>query len=297
MMKRLKKHTDWWWAYLMIGPSIIGLIILNIWPLCQTVFLSFTKSLGFGRYEWCGTENYVRMFSDPEVWRSTWNMILFSLYTVPIGVFLALVFGALLNAKIRAKGLYRTVYFLPVVCASAAVAMIWRWMFNGEYGLINYFIMKMGGEGIRWLTQSPTALIAVSAVAVWSRLGYNIVLVIAGLQDVPESLYESAKIDGAGPIRRFFHISIPMVSPTLFFVIITTVMEALKQFDFIYMMIFRENPALESCQTLLNVFYEYGFVAGEKGYASAIVVLSFCIIMVVTIIQFIGQKKWVHYSD
>ncbi len=284
-------------AYFMIAPTIIGLIILNIWPLIQTFYMSLTKSVGFGKYEFIGFENYIEMFSDGEVWRSLLNSILFTVYTVPIGIFLALVFANLLNTSIRAKGFYRTVYFLPVICASAAVSMIWRWMFNAEYGLINYFIGLFNIDPVNWLTTPGLALFSISLVAIWSKLGYNIVLIIAGLQSIPQTYYEAAEIDGAGPIAKFFHISIPLVTPTLFFVMITTVMEALKQFDFIYMMITRENPALESVQTLLNVFYEYAFVANQKGYASAIVVLAFAVIMIVTGIQFIGQKKWVNYDQ
>lgn len=283
-------------AYSMIGPTIIGLGILNIWPLIQTMYLSFFESKGFGKYEFSGLDNYIRLIESDEVWRSLGNSIMFTVYTVPIGILLALIFACLLNSKIRGKGFYRTVYFLPVVCASAAVSMIWKWIFNSDYGLLNYAIGFFGIDNINWLSDPSIALFSVSMVAVWSKLGYNIVLILAGLQSIPQSYYEAAEIDGAGPVAKFINISVPLVTPMLFFVMITTIMEALKQFDFIYMMITRENPALESCQTILNVFYEYAFVSNEKGYASAVVVLAFIVIMFVTLLQFIGQKKWVNYD-
>lgn len=283
-------------GYAMVAPTIIGLAVLNFYPLIYTFYLSFMKSIGFGKYEFVGFANYEKMFASKEVWQSLGNSILFSVYTVPIGIFLALVFACLLNSKIRGKGFYRTMYFLPVVCASTAVAVIWRWLYNSDFGLINHVLNQFNIQSVNWLTDPSIALFSISIVAIWSKLGYNIVLLLAGLQAIPETYYEAAEIDGAGPIRKFFHISVPLVTPTLFFVVITTVMEALKQFDFIYMMITRQNPALESCQTLLNVFYEYAFVSNQKGYASAIVILAFAVIMLVTGLQFIGQKKWVNYD-
>lgn len=295
--RHLKKNmSNYCWGYFMIAPTIIGLIILNIWPFFQTVFLSFTKSEGFGKYEWIGSANYRELVVDATVWQSVMNTFLFTLMVVPLGIFIALILASLLNGKIRGKTLYRTIYFLPMVVAPAALSMIWRWLFNADFGLINYVLSIVGINGPRWLTDPSTALLSVSIVGIWSVLGYNIVILLAGLQSIPNTYYEAAEIDGAGPIRKFFNITIPLVSPTLFFLVITGLMSSIKQFDMIFMMIDEYNPAIGSVQTILYLFYQRAFVMNDKGYASAIVVLAFAIIMVITAFQFWFQKKWVHYE-
>jgi multiple sugar transport system permease protein len=275
---------------------MIGLFVLNIWPVFKTMYLSFTTTEGFNNTRWVGNANYVKLIGDTAVWQSTWNTILFTLIVVPVGVFLSLVVAALLNSKIKGKGIYRTIYFLPMVVAPAAVALLWKWLFNADYGLINYTLSVFGINGIQWLTDPKYALLSVCIVGIWSTLGYNMVILLAGLQNIPGTYYEAADIDGAGAVQKFFFITVPMVSPTLFFVVITQIMAALKQFDLVYMMADETNPALESVRTILYLFYENAFVVNDKGYASAIVVLAFLIIMVVTAIQFWLQKKWVHYE-
>ena len=280
------------WAYLMVAPTIIGLLVLNYYPLFDTIRLSFSRTQTFGKSTFNGIENYVTMFSTPEFWKATWNTIWFCILTVPVGIAIALLVAVMLNAKVKFKSGFRAIYFLPMVVAPAAVAMVWRWMFNGQYGIINTIL----GKPINWLTDPKTAVIACAIVAIWSALGYDAVLLMSGLQNISKTYYEAADIDGASRVRQFFSITLPMISPTLFVTLIMRLMASLKVYDLIYMMIDTSNPVLPDVQSLMYLFYREAFVAGNKGYASAICIWTIALIGIVTAIQFIGQKKWVNYE-
>ena len=280
------------WGWIMVAPTIIGLFVLNIWPFIQTIYTSFCEHLGFGHYKFIGIGNFVRMFQNAEFWKATWNTILFCILTVPVGLFLSLLVAMLLNAKVKFKGGFRTIFFLPLVCAPAAIAMVWQVIFNGDSGILNQLL----GTNIQWITNSRTAILAVSIVSIWSSVGYDAVLLLAGLQNIPRTLYEANSIDGAGKIRQFFTITLPMVSPTMFSVLIMRLMASMKVYDLIYMMSDETNPAMADMQSLMYLFYRSSFVAGDRGYGSAIVIWTVGLILLVTLIQFWGQKKWVTYD-
>ena len=195
------------WAYIMVAPTILGLVVLNLWPFVQTLYTSFCEHLGFGNYKFVGFQNYIDIFQRPEFWRATWNTIYFCILTVPLGLFLSLLVAMLLNAKVKGKGAFRTIFFLPMVCAPAAVTMVWRWIFNGEYGILNQAM----GTHIGWITEPGVVMIACALVSIWSNIGYDAVLLLAGLQNISKSYYEAASIDGASKVTQFFHITLPMV--------------------------------------------------------------------------------------
>lgn len=280
------------WAWIMVAPTIIGLVVLNIWPFIQTIYTSFCEHLGFGRYKFIGLGNYIEIFQTPEVWKATWNTILFCILTVPVGLFLSLLVAMLLNAKIKFKGGFRTIFFLPMVCAPAAVTMVWRWIFNGEYGILN----QLFGAHVGWITDPKVVMLSCAIVAIWSNIGYDAVLLLAGLQNIPKTLYEANSIDGAGKVKQFFTVTLPMVSPTLFVVMIMRLMSAVKVYDLIYMMVEETNPAVTSVQSLMYLFYRESFIAGSRGTGSAIVIWTVLLIGMITVIQFYGQKKWVNYD-
>ena len=280
------------WGWFMVAPTIIGLLILNVRPFIQTLYASFCEHLGFGHYKFIGFENYANMLQDADFWKATWNTVYFCILTVPVGLFLSLLVAILLNAKIKGKSFFRSVFFLPMICAPAAVTMVWRWIFNSEYGILN----QIFGTHISWITDSKVVMIACAIVAIWSAIGYDAVLLLAGLQNISKSYYEAASIDGASKVTQFFRITLPMVSPTLFVVLIMRLMASMKVYDLIYMMVEDTNPALTSVQSLMYLFYRESFVAGSRGYGSAIVIWTVLLIGIVTIIQFVGQKKWVNYE-
>ena len=280
------------WGWIMVAPTVIGLIVLNLWPFVQTLYTSFCEHLGFGNYKFVGLANFASIFQRPEFWKATWNTIYFCILTVPIGLFLSLLVAMLLNAKIKFKGGFRTIFFLPMVCAPAAVTMVWRWIFNGEYGILNQAL----GTHVGWITDPNVVMISCAVVAIWSNIGYDAVLLLAGLQNIPKTLYEANSIDGAGKVKQFFTITLPMVSPTLFVVMIMRLMSAVKVYDLIYMMVEDTNPAVTSVQSLMYLFYRESFIAGSRGTGSAIVIWTVLLIGLITVIQFYGQKKWVNYD-
>ncbi|HIX68328.1 MAG TPA: sugar ABC transporter permease [Candidatus Anaerostipes excrementavium] len=294
-MKKKKNRlakSESMWGYILVAPTIIGLLVLNFYPFIDTLKLSFAKTLPFGLYKMQGIDNYVKMFSDPEFWKATWNTIYFCILTVPLGIFLALVVAIMLNAKIKGRTAFRAIFFLPMIVAPAAVAMVWKWMFNTEYGIINTII----GHNVNWVTDPKIIMITCAIVAIWSAIGYDAVLLLSGLQNISKSYYEAASLDGATKLQQFFHITLPMVSPTLFVVMITRLMASLKVYDLIYMIVEEANPVINDAQSLMYLFYRESFIAGNKGLGSAIVIWTVLLIGIVTIVQFWGQKKWVNYE-
>lgn len=288
-----RKRSEFLWGWLFILPTVIGLIILNIIPIFQTVYQSFFKTGDFGRGNvFIGFENYIKVFGDAEVWQALINTFKYAIVEVPFSIMIALVLAVLLNRKMKGRSVYRTIIFLPMVAAPAAVAMVWRWLFNSDFGLLN----NVFNLNVKWVSSPKIAVFSIAIIGVWSIIGYNMVLFLSGLQEIPHDFYEAAEIDGATGIKSFFHITIPLLSPTIFFVLVTRIIGSLQVFDLIYMVMDKSNPALNKTQSLVYLFYRYAFVNKNMGYGATIVVLLLVITMIITVFQMIGQKKWVFYN-
>jgi multiple sugar transport system permease protein len=295
--RRGRTRRDWPWAYLMIAPTALGLLIFYMWPVVRTLYFSFTEWGAFGSYEWTGLDNYRELIVDPGVRGALRNTLIYSVLVVGLGIPLAVVVAVLLNQKgLRGVGLYRTLFFIPVVTMPVAVAIVWQWIYNGDFGILNYLLSLVGIDGTSWLTNPDTALFAVVVVGIWMALGYNVVILLAGLQGIPQQYYEAAELDGAGPIRRFFSITVPLLSPSIFFVTVLSVIETLQVFDLIFVMIEPTNPALPRTQSVVYLFYQQAFVANNRGYAAAIVMALLVLILGITVLQFRLQRRWVHYG-
>ena len=280
----------------MIAPTMIGLIVLNIIPIFQTLYLSFFKSGAFGKGNiFVGLDNYVTMFHDPQVWYAVRNTLVYTCIVVPVTTVIALLLAVALNGKMKGKGIYRTIYFVPMVAAPAAVTMVWKWLYNNQYGLINHFLNSIGLDSVNWIDDPKVAMISIAIIGIWSNIGYSMVLLLAGLQEIPRDYYEASNIDGASPVKQFFSITVPLVSPTLFFVLVTSIITAMQMFDVVYMMLDVTSPSYDSTVTLVYLFYNNSFKYSNKGYGSAIVMLLLVIIMIITVIQQKLQKKWVNY--
>lgn len=290
-----RQKKDWFAGYVFIAPVTLGLLVFYIWPFIQNFWFSFNDVNKFNVTHFIGLENYKQLIGDAEVWSTFLNTLKYVVFTVPIGLFLSICIAALLNAKIRGTSIYRTLYFLPSVTMAAAVAMVWKWVFNEKMGILNSVIAGLGGERIGWLTNPKTALFIVMLVGLWMSVGYNMIILLAGMQGIPKTYYEAASIDGAGGLAQFFKITIPLLTPSIFFVMITSIIGGFQVFDVVYMMIGKLSPAYDSTQTVVMLFYRQAFDYGYKGYAAAISILIFISIMIVTIFQLIGQKKWVNY--
>lgn len=288
-----RQRSECLWGWMFILPTMIGLIVLNIIPIFQTVYQSFFKTGDFGKGNiFIGAENYVNVFGDSEVWQALLNTVKYAIVEVPFSIVIALVLAVLLNRKMKGRSAYRTIIFLPMVAAPAAVAMVWRWLFNSEFGLIN----NIFHTNVKWISDPKVAVFSIAIIGVWSIIGYNMVLFFSGLQEIPHDYYEAAQLDGATGVKSFFHITLPLLSPTIFFVLVTRVIGSLQVFDLIYMVMDRSNPALEKTQSLVYLFYQYTFVNKNMGYGATIVVLLLVLTMIITVFQMIGQKKWVFYN-
>lgn len=284
------------WAWFLIAPTIIGLIVLNIYPILQTFYMSFFRTGDFGKGNiFVGLQNYKRLVGDVQVWCAARNTLVYTIIVVPVSIALSMLVAVFLNLKIRGRGIYRTIFFIPVVAAPAAVTMVWKWLYNNNFGLINHLLSLFGIPPVNWIDDPHVALLSIAIIGIWSSVGYNMVLLLAGLQEIPGDYYEASQIDGASPVRQFFSITLPLVTPTLFFVLVTSMITALQVFDSIYMMVNVESPAYNSDVSLVYLFYQYSFKYTLKGYGSAIVMLLLLIIMIITAIQLKTQKKWVNY--
>lgn len=296
--KRIPRNVlnEWKWAYIMIAPTMIGLLILNIIPIFQTIYLSFFKSGAFGKGNiYIGFDNYIKMFSDVQTWYAVRNTIVYTCLVVPCTIIISLIIAVVLNNKIKGKGVYRTIYFIPMVAAPAAVTMVWKWLYNYNFGFINHILASIGIDKVKWIEDPGISLNSIAVIGIWSLIGYCMVILLAGLQEIPGDFYEASNIDGASPINQFFRITLPLVSPIIFFVAVTSIITAMQVFDVIYMMIDVANPAYNSTVSLVYLFYNNSFKYTNKGYGSAVVVLLLAIIMLITVIQMRAQKKWVNY--
>ena len=236
-----RQRSEFLWGWLFILPTVIGLVVLNIIPIFQTIYQSFFKTGDFGKGNiFIGLQNYQKVFADKEIWQALINTFKYAIVEVPFSIVIALVLAVLLNRKMKGRSIYRTIIFLPMVAAPAAVAMVWRWLFNSEFGLLNHIFHTK----INWISDPKIAVYAIAVIGVWSIIGYNMVLFLSGLQEIPRDYYEAASIDGATGVNAFFNITVPLLSPTIFFVLVTRVIGSLQVFDLIYMVIDKSNPAL-----------------------------------------------------
>ena len=293
---RSRLSAEAFWAYLMIAPTALGLLVFYLYPIVRTLYFSFTDWGAFGSYEWTGLENYSRLISDEVVRGALRNTFVYS-FLVLLGIPVSIAVAALLNTKgLRGVGLYRTLYFLPVVTMPVAVAIVWQWIYNGDFGILNFLLSRVGIDGRYWLADPDTALLALGVVGIWMTVGYNVVILLAGLQGIPGHYYEAAELDGAGPLRRFFSITVPLLSPSIFFVTVLTLIHALQVFDLVFVLIEPTNPARPRAQSVVDLFYRQAFVENDRGYAAAIVMSLLVVILIMTLIQFRLQKRWVHYE-
>ena len=281
------------WAYAFVFPTMLGLIILNFYPFFNTIYQSFCKTGDFGKGNiFVGPANYQQVLTRAETWQSLWNTIKYAIIEVPFGIVIALLLAVLLNKKIAGRSIYRTIFFLPMVCAPAAVAMVWKWLYNTQFGLLNNIFHSK----IAWISDPKIAWISIGIIGVWSIIGYNMVLFIGGLQEIPGDYYEAASIDGATGIRAFFNITLPLLSPTTFFIVQTRIIGALTIFDLMFMVMDKTNVALPKVQSIVYLFYQYAFTNGNKGYGATLVMVLVVFIMIVTYILQRAEKHLVYHA-
>lgn len=289
-------------AYIFLLPLLVGIVLFFIVPIVNTFYYSTTNWKGIGDATFTGFKNYTKLFTkDKEFNHELVNTLVFVAGSVPLTLIFALVFAALMNAKIRAVGFFRVVYFLPNVVMGTVVVMVWRLILNGEYGVVNSILGAVFGIKPGWMTDPDIVMISMCIISVWSGCGYCIVILLSGLQSISETYYEAAKIDGASGVQQFFRITVPLVTPTLFFLLVTRIIAAFNQFDMVYMIAGSggtsgaAGPVASALRTIVFGVYESAFCDMQMGYACAKAVILFFIILIVTVIQMVGEKKWVNY--
>ena len=281
-------------GYLFLSPWLVGFLVFLVGPMVASVLLSFTQYKVIKAPVWIGLANYQRMFSDDLFYHSLRVTVTYTAISVPLGIMAALGIAILLNQKIVASGVFRTIYYLPSIISGVAVAIVFAWIFNFRFGILNYLLSLVGIEGPNWLGSSRYALSAFVIMSLWG-IGGTVVIFLAALQGVPQALYEAAEIDGAGSWRRFLNITLPMISPAILFVLIMGVIGTLQTFTQAYIMT-GGGPANATLFYLLYL-YKNAFNWFEMGYASALAWLLFLIIMACTLLMIRSSAVWVHYES
>jgi multiple sugar transport system permease protein len=277
-------------------PWLLGLVIFVIGPMLFSFYLSFTKYDAVRPPEWLGLANYVRAFTGDELfWPSLGRTFRYALVVVPLGTAGSLALAMLLNRGQPGTNLFRTFFFLPYLTPVVAMAILWKWLLHPSVGPVNYLLGRIGIEGPGWLSNPKWALTSIIMISLWAFLGGNSMLIfLAGLQGVPQELYDAAEVDGAGSFMRFRHVTLPMISPTMFFNLIIGVIGALKVFALAYVAT-EGGPSWATWFYALHL-YRWSFQYFEMGYGAALAWLFALILVVLTMIQFRYARRWVHYE-
>lgn len=284
-------------AYLFIAPMMIGLMVLSVFAFGQNIYFSFTKMGAFGAPSWIGLRNYERLFADSRFYVSLYNTFFYAFLGTPLVVFFSTFTAILLNNQIKGRTLFRTLIFIPAITMPAAIGLLWRWLLNSQYGIVNYLLSLVGVQGPSWLSDPIVVKWSILLVLVWSMSSYYIIILLAGLQGISPVYYDAAKVDGASKTQVVFKVTLPLLSPIIFFTTVMTMIGILQIFDFIYLMLQRTSVAYQHAMSLVASFYDLAFSQNIRGYASAVSVVLCAIIVIITAIQMSAQKHWVHYDD
>jgi len=280
-------------GYLFLLPALGGILVFILGPVVAAIALSFTKWDLLTPAKFIGLSNYQELIQDPMFRKVMLNTLIFTGASAPLSLILSLGLALALNQKIKGIVVFRTIYFLPVVSSMVAVSLVWRWLYNPNYGLLNYFLNLLHLPSVNWLFSTTWAMPAVILMSVWKGLGYNMVIFLAGLQGIPQMYYESAKIDGAGKFQAFKNITLPLLSPTTFFVLVISIISSFQVFDQIFVMT-SGGPA-HATEVIIYYIYHNAFQIFRMGYASALAFCLFIIIFALTLLQIRLSKRWVFY--
>ena len=290
-------------AYIFLIPTIVGLFVFRLGPVIWAFLLSFQRYNPFEGGTWVGLKNFIELVDDREFKQTFLNTLNFTLMYLPLGVVTSLILAVLVNNQLRAIVLFRALFFLPVISATAAIGAIWAWLLNPLYGLVSYGIKAvLGVPGPEWLGHPKTALFTIVLVNIWRTMGYTMVLFLAGLQNIPQELLDAARVDGAGKVRTFFRVSLPLLSPTTFFVVVITIIRSFQIFDLVYIL---TSPAsgesdsvggpMGSTNVIVISIFQNAFQYDRMGYGAAQAYVLFLLVAIITLINFRFQKRWVYY--
>lgn len=277
------------WVFIL--PALLGTLIFIVIPVICSFGLSFTKWDLLNPIRFVGLDNYKEIFSEALFFKIFWNTVVFAISTSVLGVIIPLILACILNSKIRGSEFYKTAYFLPFITPMIVIGVVWEWIFDPNIGLLNHILHLH----INWLYDTHFAMPALIIVSVWKLIGYNMVIFLSSLSGISQSMFEAAKIDGATPFQTFKNVTIPLLSPSIFFVVIITAISSFQVFDLIYLM--TQGGPLDSTNVLVYAIYKNAFEYFNIGKASAIAYVLFFIILVLTLVQWSLRKKLVYNED
>lgn len=284
-------------ALLFLLPDLIGFVVFTLSGILGTFGISFLRWNLVQPPQWVGLANYGDLLHEPLFWQVLGNTAYYAVGVVPISTALALLIALGLNRKLPGGAVFRTLYFAPFITTLSAAALLWQWVFDPTRGLIDSFLYMIGiSDPPGWLNSTAWAMPALIIFGVWRQIGFSMVLFLAGLQGVPQTLIDAAAVDGAGAWQRFRYVTLPMISPTTFFVVIITTIGAFQLFDQAYVMTGGKFFPANATNTLVGYLYQKAFVELNMGSASAVAWVLFLIVFAVTVFQLIGQRRWVHYE-
>lgn len=297
--------TKPWWndkrreaiaGYLFILPIYLGFIIFILIPIIRAGGISLTKFDILAGSEFIGLKNYTQMLSDMRLRTVYGNTIIFTIFAVSFNVGIGLILAVFLNQKMptAVRNLFRSIYFFPILVAHTYIATIWQYLYQKDTGIINYYLGFLGIDPIPWLSSTSVVMVSVIIMDVWKNTGFAMLIFLAGLQGIPKDYYEAAELDGANDVQRFFRITLPLLSPTIFFNVIIFMIGALQVFDTI--IVLTEGGPGDSSRSIVMYIYEQAFQRFDMGYAAALSMTLFVIIMILTLIQFRFSSRWVHYD-
>ncbi|MCL4560924.1 MAG: sugar ABC transporter permease [Chloroflexi bacterium] len=287
------RRADYLTAILFLAPSLIVFGVFVYYALGFNLYLSFTSwNFLSSTKTFIGLENYQRMIADPRFWKVIVNTFYFSIATVAFSLLFGLVLALILNQKMSGRGLLRVIFFSPYITTTSALALLWIWIFDPNYGLMNYALQLVGIGGPRWLTSTTWAMPALIIMTVWKTSGYAMVIFLAGLTNIPHELREAAQIDGAGPWATLWKITLPLLSPTTFFILFTLLISAFQTFDQVAVM--TAGGPINATNVLNYYIYEQAFINYKAGYAASLAVVFFLILLGLTILQLRASRRWVY---
>jgi multiple sugar transport system permease protein len=290
---RLRPGAATLWGYFFISPWLVGLSLLYLLPLVAIVYFSFTKYAILGSPQWIGADNYRRMAEDSRFWTALYNTAYYVALRVPLHVLLAFAVALVANRRLRGMNLIRTVLYLQTVVPVVATAAVWGWILHPRLGILRFALDSVGLASPVWLASEVWSKPALIVMSLWS-FGAMMVIFLAGLQDIPEQLYEAAEIDGAGPLRRLWVVTIPMMTPVILF---NVILDTINSFQvFAMAVVLTKGGPLDSTMFYVLYTYQNAFEYFEMGYASALSVVFFVLTSVLTLLVFKTSRTWVHYE-
>jgi multiple sugar transport system permease protein len=295
-MLKNKKKIEGLWAFLFIAPTTLGLYLFFLYPMVHSIFISFTKWNHLSPPEFVGLANYIRLFHDPGIAGEFFNTLFFVAAMVPVIILVSLLLANTLNKPSPLNGFFRTVFFLPYVLLPVVSAQVWMIIFNSRYGIMNALLGLLNLPQPVWFANEWLVRSIIIVVGLWASVGYYAVIILAGLQNIPGQYYEACELDGGSSWHKFIHITVPLVTPQLFYAAIIAVISIFKMFDYIFVFGKSNFFVRENLRTMAFGIYERGFTFLEMGYASAEAAALCVIVLGVTVVQHICQKKWVHYN-